>query len=503
MTAVRTTLAMTTMTTDPDPTVPIPRVRRRGIPARVRIMGWLILLMAVVLLSVVMVSRNLLLRQVDVAVHTALEQETKEFSGVAASGVDRGTGRPFTNIAELLRNHLQRQFPDDDEVLVGAVRTSGKWQILRQDRNAPMALHQRRDILDPILESPDATGSAMTGAGEMGWAKVVVTSSAEPGTQGVFVVGYFIDRDRAEVNRTIRTLGLVSLLGLVLTAAASWLIAGRILAPVRLVNTTAMQITEQDLTRRIPVEGRDEFATLATQFNAMLDRLEQVFATQRNFLDDASHELRTPITIIRGHLELLDPVTSDPDERIAVMRICTDELDRMSRMVDELLMLVKSERPDFVRPQPVELAELTSDIHAKVRALGDRHWRLDAIAEGTVDLDPQRITQAVVQLAHNAVQYTGDGQLIRFGSAVAPGQVSFWITDSGPGVPAEDAEIIFERFSRGSADTRRGNRSGVGLGLAIVRAIADAHHGNVTLVSPPAGGATFRIDVPVHRQGTP
>ncbi|MGH3763057.1 MAG: hypothetical protein ACRDTB_35655, partial [Actinophytocola sp.] len=101
----------------------VPRNARRGVPARVRIMGWLILLMTVVLLSVVVVSRNLLLQGVEAAVNTALEQETREFSGVAASGVDRATGRPFQNITELLHNHLQRQFPDDDEVLVGAVRT--------------------------------------------------------------------------------------------------------------------------------------------------------------------------------------------------------------------------------------------------------------------------------------------------------------------------------------------------------------------------------------------
>lgn len=477
---------------------PAARPRLRGIPARVRIVGWLILLMAVVLLSVTFVTRNLLLRQVEEGVSTSLEQEANEFQN-RAEGEDE-PGKPYANVAKLLRDHLQRQFPDDNEVLVGALRTGGGWQILRQDRTAPLPLHQRRDLLDPILASGNATGSIATDAGEMRWAKVVARTRADPDTPGAFVVGYLIDRDRAEVDDTIRTLALVSLLGLGLTGAASWLIAGRILAPVRLVNTAAAQITEQDLTRRIPVEGTDEFAALSAQFNAMLDRLEQAFATQRTFLDDASHELRTPITIIRGHLELLD--TGDTAERAAVVRLCTEELDRMSRMVDDLLVLAKAERPDFLQPQPVEVAELTSDIHAKIRALGDRQWRLDGIGEGVVTVDPQRVTQAMVQLADNAVKHTGDGTEIRFGSALKDGRVSFWITDHGPGVRTEDAEVIFDRFARGSGTAKPGNRSGAGLGLAIVRAIAETHRGDVHLVSAPGQGATFGIELPATRRVT-
>ncbi|MGH3835475.1 MAG: sensor histidine kinase, partial [Pseudonocardiaceae bacterium] len=163
-----------------------------------------------------------------------------------------------------------------------------------------------------------------------------------------------------------------------------------------------------------------------------------------------------------------------------------------------LLLLAKSERPDFVRPEPVELAELTSDVDAKVRALGERHWQLEVIGEGTVRVDAQRITQAMVQLAHNAVQHTKPGDAITMGSALRLGTLTFWITDSGPGVPPEDRQAIFERFSRGSTGGARAHGAGAGLGLAIVTAIADAHGGAVRLLSVPGQGATFRVEIPAQ-----
>jgi two-component system, OmpR family, sensor kinase len=243
-----------------------------------------------------------------------------------------------------------------------------------------------------------------------------------------------------------------------------------------MVRQAAAEITEDDLTRRIPVSGNDDVAALARQFNSMLDRLERSFRLQRQFLDDASHELRTPITIVRGHLELMG---DSPAERAEVVRLCTDELDRMARLVEDLLLLVKAERPDFLRPVAVSLPELTSDIDAKLRALGDRRWVLESIAEGEAVLDPQRITQALVQLASNAVKHTGSGDTIRFGSAV-DGVVSFWVADSGPGV--RDESLLFSRST--------------GLGLPIVKAIAVAHGGAVHVRSVPGEGATFVVEVP-------
>ena len=159
--------------------------------------------------------------------------------------------------------------------------------------------------------------------------------------------------------------------------------------------------------------GRDEIGALAETFNEMLDRIESAYTTQRQFVDDAGHELRTPITVVRGHLELLP---DDPEERAKTLALVDSELVRMGRIVSDLLMLAKAEQPDFVVGRSVDVAALVLDIESKVQALGDRRWLLMEVAEGHAVLDPERVTQAILQLASNAVAHTEDGSTIRLGS---------------------------------------------------------------------------------------
>lgn len=468
---------------------------RRGLPARTRIMAWLLLLLTAALLSVVVVTRNLLLGNLDAEITADLVQESGEFDDFARIGVNPETGRPFADAGELLATHLERQRPGDDEVQVGvfADGSAPQAQGLARNRRAmtPEVLAQ---ILDPAAGD---TGLVDTPEGPVRWTRTLINRDSAR-IDGYFVVGELVAPQRAVVDESIRTLAVVSGIGLLLAGVGSWVVSGQILAPIRLVRRTAEEITEDDLTRRIPVSGRDDLSALADRFNDMLDRLQRAFATQREFVDDAGHELRTPITIIRGNLELmgLDNAPGAPAERAEVVRLCTDELDRMSRIVEDLLVLAKAERPDFVRIAPVELAELTSDIDAKVRALAHRHWILESCGDGEVRIDAQRVTQAMVQFAQNAVQHTGEGDVIRLGSAVRGATVELWVADTGPGVRPEDAEGIFERFSRGSTGGSRSHRTGAGLGLAIVRAIAEAHGGRVGLVSVPGEGARFCLELP-------
>ncbi|WP_437021199.1 ATP-binding protein [Streptomyces sp. enrichment culture] len=475
-------------TTAPAPTAD---TGRRRVSARVRILLWLLLVMALALAAVAMTTRSFLLRDVDHRINRLLTQETGEFANFEERGGDPRTGRPFTDADRLLTVFLERQYPDADEELIGLVGRAGTGpRQIRQPHDLPVALplHEDPGARARIFGSPDSSGVLDRPQGEIRWAKVTV---GRPGRapDAAFVVAFHPEREQARVNSVFRTLLGISSVALLLTVGIAWAVAGRILKPVRVVRAAAAQLTEQDLTRRIPVHGHDDIAALADTFNGMLDRLERAFAAQREFVDDAGHELRTPITIVRGHLEVMG---DDPAEREETVRLVTDELDRMSRIVEDLLLLAKAERPDFVCPEPVQVAELTADVYVKARTLGDRDWRLDGVADLEAGLDPQRITQAMVQLAQNAVQHTTPGQTIRIGSRTDGPDLELYVADSGPGVQPQDAEVIFERFRRGTA--RRGARgSGAGLGLSIVKAIAEGHRGRVRLHGTPGGGATFAL----------
>ncbi|WRL65894.1 HAMP domain-containing sensor histidine kinase [Blastococcus brunescens] len=227
---------------------------------------------------------------------------------------------------------------------------------------------------------------------------------------------------------------------------------------------------------------------IAQAFNDMLGRLEQAITTQRQFLDDTSHELRTPLTIIRGQVELLE-FDPSPAERQETVALVLDEVDRLSRMVDDLFLLAHAQRPDFLRRRRLDLGELLQDVHRKVTALGDRRWHIDPQGEVWVDGDPQRLTQAIMQLVANAVRHTQDGNDVWLATSSRDGCAVVTVADSGPGVDPEDATRIFTRFSRGRAAEPA---SGAGMGLAIVLAIAEAHGGTARLTAPGSG-------VPVSR----
>ncbi|MDN5745976.1 MAG: HAMP domain-containing histidine kinase, partial [Nocardioidaceae bacterium] len=309
--------------------------------------------------------------------------------------------------------------------------------------------------------------------------------------RGSLIIVQFRDVQAAPLLDSWRVYSVVALIALVLAGLVSWLVAGRVLEPVRLVRRTAERITESDMTERIPITGGDDVARLAATFNRMLDRLEAAFGTQRRFIDDAGHELRTPITVIRGHLEVMG---DNAEERAETTELVMDELDRMRRIVEELLDLARADRPDFIRPSQVNVTDLTVDALAHARVLAQRRWSVDEVAEGTIWADGQRLTQALMQLVSNAVAQTDQGNAIAIGSRLVGSRLLLWVRDDGPGVAASDRAQIFERFGRGQ---RTESRSGIGLGLAIVTSIAQAHGGTIGVLDAEGGGAIFVLDLPI------
>lgn len=471
---------------------PLRTLRRRTLPARWRITLWIILSTAITLLAVGMIGRSIFLAGVEQSANAEIEQEAAEFSRFAEDAAASG----HATAEELVTEYVDRQSVYENEVVVAAVEgtvvavANGRSEAT--DASTLSSVPGGETLVSDLL-GERATSGAMDSieTGPLRWGRLDFTTGDRDGA--VLIVQY-TQEARSQVDAGFATIAWVALIGILLSSGVAWLVAGQILAPVRDVYRVARDIGEHDLSARVPVDGTDDIAAVATTFNQMLDRLEAVHATQQRFVDDAGHELRTPITIVRGQLELL---SEDPEERAATLRLVSDELDRMSRIVTDLLVLARAEQPDFVRIADCDIAALTLDIEAKAQNLGDRRWQLMEVAEGTADLDPQRVTQAVLQLAANAVQVTEADDRIHIGSRFdgegAERRLRLWVRDCGPGVAAADAERIFERFARGDSS---GARRGSGLGLAIVRAITDGHGGSAWVDSVLGDGATFGIDLP-------
>ncbi|WP_144300626.1 sensor histidine kinase [Stackebrandtia nassauensis] len=463
-----------------------------GFSARARILAWMLLLVTGALFVSVFATYEVLLSRLDVRLEDELGHEVDKFRGFTKGGLNPATGEAYTGVEQVLEVYLYRSLPEEHETYVAVVDGV---PYKRSAKEPPARIDQNRELIKRITDvDAPATGWIETSAGEARYAAIPVTVDGRDEV-GHLVVAEFRDVEAADINEAMVVLILVGLAAIGLAGIGGWLAAGRILAPVRLVRNTAERISETDLSERIPVRGRDDVAALTQTFNTMLDRLEESFAAQREFVDDAGHELRTPITVVRGHLELLGQGIDDADERAETLRLVMDELDRMRRIVDDLLVLAKSGTPDFLRPADVDLAELTVEVVAKVRTLGDRRFVIDEMAETVIRSDEQRLTQALMQLVANAVRHTGPGDEIGVGSSVTEQRVRLWVRDSGPGVAAADRERIFERFVTGPARDREGNGStgsGAGLGLAIVRAIAEAHGGRVTVTDAGDGAASDR-----------
>ena len=473
-------------------------LRRAGIAAlaqirsvRARVLGWVLLLAGLGMAVAGLTSYAVSQARVDERINTDLAQEVAEFREVA-EGPDPRTGRAWTSVRALLAESLRRQVPDEHQTLLSLV--NGRVAFLPAGEAAPPFAGDPAAVAQMAATPAPGYGTLQTDQGEIRFATIPVSVAGSPDV-GAFVAAYTTDDEHAELLDASRTYAYVAAGTLLVVALGGWLVAGRLLAPVREVRRTAQRITETDLSRRIPEGGRDDVSDLARTFNAMLDRLESAFGTQRRLLDDVGHELRTPLTILRGHLELIDAGDVGDVERTRVLLL--DELDRMGRLVDDLVLLAKAERPDFLVRHQLELAVLTTDVLDKASGMAaQRRWTLDAYAQGNALLDGQRLTQALLQLVDNAVKHTRPGDQIAIGSAVTGEGLRFWVRDTGAGLAAEDTDRLFDRFVRGAGQHRD---AGSGLGLSIVRAIAEAHGGQVEVRSAPGRGALFSIVLPVVR----
>ena len=294
-------------------------------------------------------------------------------------------------------------------------------------------------------------------------------------------------------------------IALVLAVLAAYLIGTRIAAPIRRSAEVAARVDAGDLSPRVHLSdsASSELQVMAEALNHMLDRLATAFATQREFVADASHELRTPLTVLRGQIEVMsggdrEDGSLSPEELERVQRLMEAELARLTRLVDDLLVLAQSDRDDFLYRSPVRLDELASELWDGLSLIADRNFEIGRLDPVTVTADPDRLAQALRNLARNAITHTREpGGLVRVDvTRRGPATVRITVSDDGPGIPADQRERVFERFYR-TDNARTRSAGGAGLGLAIVRAIAEAHHGSVRVTESAAGGAAVALDLPI------
>jgi len=294
---------------------------------------------------------------------------------------------------------------------------------------------------------------------------------------------------------------LAGALTLALALIASYLVGGQVTAPLRRMSGVAARVEAGDLEPRMddtPAQGR-ELQVLADSFNHMLDRLAEAFAAQRAFVADASHELRTPLTVIRGQLEVLAAQENPPEDEVRrVERLVQEEITRISRLVDDLLVLAQSGQTNFLRSEPIQLQPFVEDLWDGMSLIDDRRFELGPVPDGSLDADPDRLAQAIRNLARNAVDHTetGSGLVALDVQRVGSDRIRFAVIDDGPGIPVAERERVFERFHRVDPARSRSD-GGAGLGLAIVLAIAEAHGGQVRATDAPNGhGARVELVLP-------
>ena len=459
-----------------------PPHRRAHLSIRARVVATFAILLVVALVVATGAIGRVLHQQYDQRIDEELVRTVEGIRRQVAPDASSATSGDAT-LRDAIAAHLETLAPRSDEgvlaILDGKAALTTSWSSTRLDDLDAVA------VWSTLTTS--RTGEIETPAGPARFVATPIANSS--GTLGQIVVVRFVGVERAQLDDTIQTVALILLIILGAAILVAWGSAGRALRPVhRLAGTVREVVDLGTLGTRVDADGHDEVADLGRAFNEMLDHLEGAFASQQEFIDGVGHDLRTPITIVRGHLELLD---DDPVERRRTVKLVLDELDRMDRLVEDLRLIARAQRPDFLRLEYVQIGDLTRDLVANASALAPRDWRLGQVDGAVLVADPDRLVEALVNIIENAVHVTQEGDVIEISCVVEAGSARISVADSGPGISDAEREQIFLPSVRG----RHNEPGGTGLGLAIAMSIAQAHGGTIVLESS-ARGATFGLCVP-------
>ncbi len=314
-------------------------------------------------------------------------------------------------------------------------------------------------------------------------------------------VGTSMESVDQTLNRLLLVLLVTMPIALAVSLAGGWFMAGRALRPVDAITQAAQRIAGGDLTQRLTVPASaDEIGRLTGTFNNMIARLETSFRQIRQFSSDASHELRTPLTVMKGETELALRRPRDQHDYQVVLESNLEEIDRMTRIVDELLFLSRADMGEVKMERlPVRLETLIEDIHRQASLLGqerDIQIVLGTVTPAIVLGDELRLRELFLNLVDNAIKYSNPSGTVDIALTVEQGEVKLSVADRGIGIATEDLGRIFDRFYR-TDDARAHTKKGTGLGLAICTWIAESHQGRIDVKSEVGRGSTFTVTLPL------
>lgn len=326
---------------------------------------------------------------------------------------------------------------------------------------------------------------------------VVATSSITEGKQtvGVFLAATSLASVAAERNQAALISLAEAAFAVLFSLLGGYLLLRRIMSTIGNVTDAAVQIYEGDLTKRLARDDSDdELSKLSGAFNLMITRISKNIESQRNLLADVSHQLRTPLTVMRGNLDLLSTSKMSVDEVREVVGVLGDEIEYMSSMVDRLLLLERASYPDFLSLEEVDFRSFIYDTLASAKMLGERNWVVEELPDALLACDSSKLRGALLNLLENAFKATQESGTILLGAQIGEKSgIEIWVVDDGKGIAREQLIKIFDRFDRGAGSYSRG----AGLGLAIVKAVVEAHGGTVRVSSAIGEGSTFTIRLPI------
>jgi two-component system, OmpR family, sensor kinase len=462
------------------------------LPVRVRLTAWYLGLLAVILATL---GSFLLLRlRADLVAETDQVLDTQAVAILAdADAGARLETMPATGVAGLPAGDTAVQLLSPTGTVL--------------DRGG--AATPERPLLTPamvrrVLDGHQVRAETRPGPLRVRY-RVLGLRRAGHGSPTVLVVAAPLSDVDRSVDRLRLLLGVAGPIALVLAGAGGWLLARAALRPVDQMTRQAGVIGAHRLHDRVSVpDAADELTRLARTLNGMLDRIEHGLVEQRRLVADASHELRTPLAVMRAELEVALRADNLPADAAEVLASTAEEATRMSRIVDDLLTLAhRDEHRLELSPAPVDLASVATAVTTQLRPLADQggvQLTVRATHVPSVLADQARLTQVVTNLVDNAIKYTGADGRVEVRVWRADGGAGLTVTDSGPGIAAEDLPRVFDRFSR--LDPARSRAcGGSGLGLAICKALVEAHGGRIWASSTPGTGSSFVLTLPAEPPG--